>query len=954
MSLLHSLRYRGFWLLVSLFLAGRLSSAQIVLPVEVLGAQGTTRQVTLPVASPGQVAWLYLRVHRPGFRAASTNPAARASLRLNGGGWVDITNANCEVYAQEAAYGGIGGGFQTVRFKVAVSKFGTSIVAGSNTLDIRLNQTDGHSSGLRVLELNLLDAAGTRLLPASAFVRDDPNAWTAPRPGAADVAEGQRLWRTAALKESPLTTTSIRANCASCHHARGLDLKYFNYSNTSITERAKFHGLSQTEGEQLASYIRSLTLKKPDSTAYAAPGTPWDPPYQPGPGLDAKPVELWSAGAGLNAVLEKDGDMIPKLFPGGTSVAAMRQVTSSKGTLNMRELPIALQLLDWNEWLSPLHPLDIWGDEFYTTRAWKSYQQVRQELAPKGRASVDKERVRDLMEWFIGSAIYLTLVDDGYRNKLPAGVTSEQATVGLRRWAATKIWELNKDYNLEDFAPQIYPAGERGWLGRARSVFELAPHLSAQNGEQFSYQSPLVGKYFSTAWYHTQVVVNPGYRDNEVHIPVDWKYHLDHIENLSNWFEGTPGEGLRYAASLIKDMQMWDNQFGPKDPTRGWNLREIKLESLVDPYFDRMFADVSPEFRRNLAEAYFSAWYDKSISHPIADYKRWNIRADGSPDTGLGAYDWAPANFPFYPIPNQLKGYEEYPERLREAIVYGRALGVNGDLLNRMADFGKALWPLWDFDRIKGGTLVPGTGTGLKGEYFNNLVLDQQGALPVLTRVDPLVNFIWPAAPAWPGARDNNFTVRWTGFVQPLFTGEQTFYVAGDDRAQLWVDGKQLCDTWAVGGSEGKIVLEAGKQYAIRMEYLQQDGGLYAKLFWKLPNVESNVIVTTSQLYPTATPQPTVLLAQRATAAGAAGAASLSAYPNPSPDGRPALRLTAAKAQTATVLVYDAIGRTRARLELPVAAGLTEAALPQSLPAGLYYLQTTLDGQVARCSLHVE
>ncbi|UYZ63734.1 RICIN domain-containing protein [Hymenobacter weizhouensis] len=848
---LHPLLLRSLWLLLSLLLAGPLH-AQITLPLEVLGPQGTTRQVSLSVADPSKVASVYLRVHRPGFRAASTQPTiARASVQVNGGSWVDITNANCTVFPQEASYGGIGGGFQTVRFTVAASKLGP-FRAGGNTLSIRLNQTDGHSSGLRVLELNLLDAGGAKLVPASAFVADDPRKWTAPRAGAADVAEGQRLWKEAALKESPLATGTLKATCASCHHERGLDLKYFNYSNTSIVERTKFHGLSQAQGEQIASYIRSLTLKKRDGSPFDAPGTPWDPPYQPGPGLDSKPVELWSAGAGLNAVLEKDRDIIPHLFPKGTSVAAMKEATSSKGMLNMRELPLSVQLLDWNEWITPLHPVDIWGAEFYTTRAWKAYQRVRQELAPSGRTSVSKERLLDIMQWFTADAINGTLDDDGYGRKLPAGVTWEQAAVGLRRWAVTKIWELNQDFYLEDMPLQLYPNGERGWVGRHRSVFELAPHLSSHNGEQFIYQSHLVGKYFSTIWYHTQVIVNPGYRDNVVHIPVDWKYHLDHIDNLSGWFKETPGEGMRYAASLIKDMQMWDNKYGVQDPGRGWNLREIKLNNLVHPDYDNLFADLSPDFRKNLAEAYFSSWYDKTASHPIADYKRWNILPDGSADTPGGAYDWAPSNFPYYPIPEKLKGYEEYPQRLRDAIVYGRPLGVNGELLNKMADFGHAMWPLWGFDKLKGGTAVAGTGTGLKGQYFNATTLDANNLQPVLTRVDPRLELSWPASPG-AGVRENDFTVRWTGYVQAPLSGEYTFATSSDDGNRLWMDNKLLVDAWKSGdgnGGQGKITLEAGKLYPIKLEYLEYGGNANVRLMWSLPNLDVKVIVPTTQLYP--------------------------------------------------------------------------------------------------------
>jgi hypothetical protein len=53
-----------------------------------------------------------------------------------------------------------------------------------------------------------------------------------------------------------------------------------------------FHGLSELQGRQIASYIRTANTPNP--------GRPWNPPYQPGPSLDAQPVVNWAAGAGVD------------------------------------------------------------------------------------------------------------------------------------------------------------------------------------------------------------------------------------------------------------------------------------------------------------------------------------------------------------------------------------------------------------------------------------------------------------------------------------------------------------------------------------------------------------------------------------------------------------------------------------------------------------------------------
>ncbi|UYZ63629.1 RICIN domain-containing protein [Hymenobacter weizhouensis] len=83
-------------------------------------------------------------------------------------------------------------------------------------------------------------------------------------------------------------------------------------------------------------------------------------------------------------------------------------------------------------------------------------------------------------------------------------------------------------------------------------------------------------------------------------------------------------------------------------------------------------------------------------------------------------------------------------------------------------------------------------------------------------------------------------------------------------------------------------------------------------------------------------------------------AGRLSAYPNPSPDGRSTLRLQAQQPQRATVYVHDKHGRLVSLLTVPVQAGQTEFKLLATLPQGTYYLKTRLDGQPQQFTLNVE
>jgi cytochrome c553 len=225
---------------------------------------------------------LWLQIH--GLRYAD-----QASVQVNTSAWMPLNNDTVTVAEPGKSFGGIGG-FATLTMTLSLPS-GT-VVDGANTIRFRFNHTDGLASGYRILAWNFLTIEGKKILPPDDFAEDAPETWAPPLPDAASILAGSKLWRTASLAASSLPNSpSIQAHCADCHAHDGRDLKYFNFSNGSIVARSRFHGLSTLEGEQIASYIRSLSFPNP--------GRPWSPPYQPGPGLDEQPISSWAAGAGL-------------------------------------------------------------------------------------------------------------------------------------------------------------------------------------------------------------------------------------------------------------------------------------------------------------------------------------------------------------------------------------------------------------------------------------------------------------------------------------------------------------------------------------------------------------------------------------------------------------------------------------------------------------------------------
>ena len=143
-----------------------------------------------------------------------------------------------------------------------------------------------------------------------------------------------------------------------------------------------------------------------------------------------------------------------------------------------------------------------------------------------------------------------------------------------------------------------------------------------------------------------------------------------------------------------------------------------------------------------------------------------------------------------------------------------------------------------------------GTGTGLTGRYWTDTGFI---GTPKVSRTDRTLNFAWRAkgSPAT-GVPVDNFAARWTGFVQPQFTGPHTFLTISDETVKVWVDGNVVIDNTTPHQpalNKGTIQLQAGRKYALRVDYTERTGEAYLKLLWSSPNRKQRIIPR-SQLYP--------------------------------------------------------------------------------------------------------
>jgi len=196
-------------------------------------------------------------------------------------------------------------------------------------------------------------------------------------------------------------------------------------------------------------------------------------------------------------------------------------------------------------------------------------------------------------------------------------------------------------------------------------------------------------------------------------------------------------------------------------------------------------------------------------------------------------------------------------------------------------------------------------GVGLQAEYFN----DKDFTSLALTRTDTAVTFDWNRASPSSAMSATDFSVRWTGRVQPQFSQSYTFFTQADDGVRLWVNGQLLIDRWSdrtiagdatgdgavdtadfnvfaknwaqasLGGSDfnndghvdtgdfqllaanfaetvtpkedsGAISLQAGVKYDIKLEYYNHTGQASAKLLWSSASQGKSVIPTANLYLP--------------------------------------------------------------------------------------------------------
>ncbi|MCF7731599.1 MAG: DUF6288 domain-containing protein [Akkermansiaceae bacterium] len=134
-------------------------------------------------------------------------------------------------------------------------------------------------------------------------------------------------------------------------------------------------------------------------------------------------------------------------------------------------------------------------------------------------------------------------------------------------------------------------------------------------------------------------------------------------------------------------------------------------------------------------------------------------------------------------------------------------------------------------------SVIVGTaGTGLKGEYFDNIDFTNLK----LTRTDAQVNFDWGTGSPNAALGADTFSVRWDGLLLVPETGTYTFSTLNSDGVRLYVNGVLLIDDYtdqSTNWRDGATVnLTAGQMVDLHMRYYENTGSAVAKLKWTGPS----------------------------------------------------------------------------------------------------------------------
>jgi hypothetical protein len=379
--------------------------------------------------------------------------------------------------------------------------------------------------------------------------------------------------------------------------------------------------------------------------------------------MDSRSVSDWSAGAGLSGVLDLDPDSLPYLMPGGSTASL-----APSANLNQREIPIELQLRDWNHWLPTVYPLDAFGSHFSNSGLLSGYSRVRSELVPNDPTNY-AQYYTDISAWYQTSSNLYASVLQPETSSAWSNPVYDREIYSVAQWLMVKLWEINHEYGLEGmpqaaFGPQ---AESRAWF--TNQAFFTSPQMlriPQNNSPGIGNGSPLAFTYDAFIWYQLQLILNDGNGLAQGTWPIDWGYATSYIRNNLTWDSaamqpriGTAGLFIEWAA---KQSQAGDPDVNPY--------------ALIDfPTQVSTWSEITTTQKLQIFNTFLQDW--------LTEYQ---------PLTPKQFFTWNGAPKAFSPLnPGTFSGDLAY------ALPQLRYAGADPTLLDQIATWGAQVWPSFNW-----------------------------------------------------------------------------------------------------------------------------------------------------------------------------------------------------------------------------------------------------------------
>jgi hypothetical protein len=301
--------------------------------------------------------------------------------------------------------------------------------------------------------------------------------------------------------------------------------------------------------------------------------------------------------------------------------------------LNSREIPIALQLPAWSQWLPRIHPKDAWGPAFTQSKFGDLYS--AETYPDGGRKNTTRRNLRELCAATKNTDSNLRPVveafaqwSDARRSFLKGFVNAKTVwspsftdkVYSTQLWQLAKTWEVMQEFDLEGRGRDLYGpnADTRTWFNTVPA--ETAPSAAhIPEGPVGVGGSSLTNAYFSASWYELQILLNNGNHRHRDRSPVDWVYVIGRFHDL--YLQTGQPEPARLLVAVIKALQSTDPSLGPDDLRRGWRPDEnVDPRIMVSPRWAPIFKSLPSGVHRAATESLLDAWLDKNLQYPIAKY----------------------------------------------------------------------------------------------------------------------------------------------------------------------------------------------------------------------------------------------------------------------------------------------------------------------------------------------